>query len=718
MYLTSMSNKKIFNTFSCLLFLFLFNLFETPYLFAESKKIFLNDEQGNLKQNYSSLINEKYVKPGDQIFVSDSRSFIVEQFVGGGGATKVYKVIDPKNQKAYALRLPNINSDISKEFFNTYISAYDSLKKTAINIPTIHELAASNYILVDFIPHDFTLKDFNNHSKSISKEIRKEATLAFDKFVRETALFTVIGDLRDDQVAYNHEKKEWVLLDYSDEHAFAKNIDPTSSVVPNFVKLEGMNDPAPIIKEERIKYANILSKKRIQLLENALNQKIPITETELLKYVTFSSYSSDELKESILRLLINHQDDVMKVPGVNEETFFKLAKRLSLNINQCELFFNSFSSKFTSFEKFAEALVKNQTVITDLYFNPKEIHNSQAKINLREEITKILLNLKKMPVDESLYGKDTYYADNLLHEVEGLSFLHDDDKEIIRSVVTERKSQLLLNNKIKNSINIEELWEHVNQDPDNGIMELLHKKDTKSIIRLSDQVFEKYNSKRMKSSDFYAFIEALQINISSQDTPEVRTIFKYLIEKNKLDVIADITIPANASNAFLDLVIMAIKKADAKKDKHAVADILNSLIVRSLSSPNCPKNFELYKTVIDMAIKYNDPRIFKNIIDRMLIQPHLMEWPELHTYFVNKIIETKDKTLLKNFVNILPILEEKSSMSQLCKVIGEVDLQSPNWDHLQLSIKQNQSPAIEHNSCMQQIMKNLLFPVMAPNVTQ
>lgn len=185
---------------------------------AFSGEIYL-EKDGKLNYEYVSLAQNESISKGDKIFVTKDKYYIVKKMLGRGNTTIIFQVIDPSNDKNYALRLPfpseRFNLRNSINYLNGYIDGHKIIVKNNIPVVEMKEGKASSYVLMEVVQHDFDLFQFLTTPESIDSSIRKNAREALLEFAKKTAYISSIGDFHQGQIVYNEYEDKWILLDWT-----------------------------------------------------------------------------------------------------------------------------------------------------------------------------------------------------------------------------------------------------------------------------------------------------------------------------------------------------------------------------------------------------------------------------------------------------------------------------------------------------------------------
>ncbi len=226
------------------LFLLIFFLI-SQQLHADMITLF--DTQGNQVKNYDKLIKE--IKIGDVFKFSDGSQFIYESVLGKGTLTVIFKVkplqkiAEVAYNQSLALRLPlkygtyvsgrgllGTHTRYYTESIDAFIKGQQSIEKIAtIKMPKIYASLKSQYAAVELINYDFDGFTFFAKSNQVDAKILNEAELALEKFVEDTAKFTILDDFHPGQMVYNKEQKAWYLIDWA-----ASNHGYTNSIFKDF----------------------------------------------------------------------------------------------------------------------------------------------------------------------------------------------------------------------------------------------------------------------------------------------------------------------------------------------------------------------------------------------------------------------------------------------------------------------------------------------------
>jgi hypothetical protein len=215
---------------ACLVVMILTLLLSTS-LFALTIQLFTTD--GKLKNNHLELLRS--LKPGDTIQFANNSKFSYRGFLGEGTNHRILAVTTadaPATIKA--LRLP-LTPNRAMGVFDHYLHGYNSLINTEVRIPKMVDKLKNQYLLMEYIPHQFNGYDFMvNPSKAVGRGVTAEqaekllskAESSFYRFAMELAGHQEIGDFHLGQAVYNVKADKWYLLD------FASHSEPVTSFKP------------------------------------------------------------------------------------------------------------------------------------------------------------------------------------------------------------------------------------------------------------------------------------------------------------------------------------------------------------------------------------------------------------------------------------------------------------------------------------------------------
>lgn len=198
-------------------------------------------------RNYGFIVNGE-LGPGDVLIFSDGSKFKIGRRLGSGSATLVFELADDPGKVIripMALRTEHLEDVAS--YITSYISGYERLRAAGVPVVRIHQSRAGEYVVVDRLSSSVrTLEDMVRDGGPEPAE-REKITRAFVDFARKTAAFSRIGDFRDDQMAYDPERGEWILFDWTSSHrSLRKKMTPFDNFFEYFRKDEYVpNFPRP-----------------------------------------------------------------------------------------------------------------------------------------------------------------------------------------------------------------------------------------------------------------------------------------------------------------------------------------------------------------------------------------------------------------------------------------------------------------------------------------
>ncbi len=173
------------------------------------------------------------VEIGQRVKFRDGKTYIIEKYLGKGSTTAVYRATQLKNglpHKSGAIRIPLRNGEYKKGFpyvlyINEFIKGYKALEKANVTTPKLIDHSLNEYAFVeevDFGPTKLDVQTFiiNGYESEI---YNKEKIEALKKFANQFKDFESVGDFKMDQIIWSPKKREWVLIDWTNEH-LPKNI--------------------------------------------------------------------------------------------------------------------------------------------------------------------------------------------------------------------------------------------------------------------------------------------------------------------------------------------------------------------------------------------------------------------------------------------------------------------------------------------------------------
>jgi hypothetical protein len=371
-----------------------------------SDSIYLTDEHGQHASGYNDLIKQENFKDGDKVYVAPDKYFIYKKYLGEGSTTRVLQVLDPRDGKEYALRLPKKSHKFtlneSQMYLNKYFSGYKNLKKNNVTTPKIIDHKKNTFILVESVEHDFQLTKFLVKPGGIPSNVLKEAEEALYRFAEEIAGFKKIDDFHTEQLVYNQNKKKWILLDWSANNKLISSVSDPQPFNQSFfdkLRIKFNKDISPVYPLVKRK----LSTREIMIIENIKNISI-------------------DKRQSILDKEKKHLDNIKKMlTNINSKEglleLFSDSNSLKTDYAKKELY-QIFKNNQQSFAKFKfshkELLRLEEAMITDpeefLGFIKVSLHNvktfkglSQFMLTLDDLDTKdsgpILLEIKSIVND-------------------------------------------------------------------------------------------------------------------------------------------------------------------------------------------------------------------------------------------------------------------------------------------------------------------------------
>lgn len=214
-----------------LLPVFFFALFLSLFQNTQAADIHLFKKDGKPSDDYSRQLN--LAKDGDFFVFPNGKKIKMKKFIGRGNTTNIFQV--EVEGKSYALRLPKLDAaddvlrseDEILSFIDDTIDGYKTLNGAGLPTVKIHDAHKGQYILVDYVKPAFTLDQFLKNPALLSEEDWLLARTKLMEFAKKSAPFSNIGDFRFDQMAFDKEKNEWVLLDWMHSPDPKHKFDPT-----------------------------------------------------------------------------------------------------------------------------------------------------------------------------------------------------------------------------------------------------------------------------------------------------------------------------------------------------------------------------------------------------------------------------------------------------------------------------------------------------------
>lgn len=215
-------------------------------------------ENGKTSANYNEIMrNLNTVTPGS-VFQFSKHSFRVEKLLGSGGRNLIFKAVHLETNQIVALRIrtkiPFIGPiwKASLEFLLTCLNPFSQNRMHMIQslrewnkaeknlrqngarvVPQYENITDDNeFVAMHLVTPIFGYEDYRQFDTDLNENspddlkfrenmLRHGLTLEqidqdFCKFVASFSAFSMVGDLRSDQIAYTLERG-WSLLDMSDE---------------------------------------------------------------------------------------------------------------------------------------------------------------------------------------------------------------------------------------------------------------------------------------------------------------------------------------------------------------------------------------------------------------------------------------------------------------------------------------------------------------------
>lgn len=224
-----------------------------PFLGLAQASIELTDldrEQVMEKQLGRNLLHQDYAKMVKQLKQGDIISyngtvFELKEYLGGDAATRIFAISDTK-----AIRIGR--DGFSTQLSHTYLKAYKKLRWGGDSVVKVFEADSKpefNYIVVERLTPQFDLSDFASRNDEIIYRTPKKTSYTLnperrilardtdpqkiipqlEKFVRDMAKFSEIGDYNNTQVVWDG--KRFVLIDWAWDTEFARTVDEQNEVL-------------------------------------------------------------------------------------------------------------------------------------------------------------------------------------------------------------------------------------------------------------------------------------------------------------------------------------------------------------------------------------------------------------------------------------------------------------------------------------------------------
>jgi hypothetical protein len=178
-------------------------------------------------ENYDDTIQS--LKTGDKILFLD-REFTLGKFLGAGQSTRIFAL-----SKSKAIRLHLYSSVFSRAI----VEGYEVFKNTGAANSVVKVFSSEskpdyNYVIVERVNALFTLEDYLNDSYKIKAPHvdPKQVYIALEKFARDMALYSEIGDYHAYQAVWDGQR--FVLLDWSQGVRLAKYVYDLSPFLDDF----------------------------------------------------------------------------------------------------------------------------------------------------------------------------------------------------------------------------------------------------------------------------------------------------------------------------------------------------------------------------------------------------------------------------------------------------------------------------------------------------
>jgi len=164
------------------------------------------------------IVKVNSLEPGDELIFSNGKKVTIGKLLGSGNMTLVFEIAGDPGQ---VLRIPKSSGEFRtqgasySDFVNAFLMGNRTLKRWKIPSVEIIDAYPGQYVIAERIPTRFTFTAFLENYE-IPPPLRKEMKKALVEFARKTAPLETIGDFHSDQLVYVQERKEWVLLDWTD----------------------------------------------------------------------------------------------------------------------------------------------------------------------------------------------------------------------------------------------------------------------------------------------------------------------------------------------------------------------------------------------------------------------------------------------------------------------------------------------------------------------
>jgi hypothetical protein len=192
----------------------------------EPRVVNLYDSDGKQIEYYEITLHR--LQKGDTLKFNDGSDFEFESYLGRGNTTAVLKVkplftIHDGNSivREVALRLPLLHDENPKavgwvptRFIDFSIDEYPKLLENHVPVPALYRSLKSQYLAVELVKPEFDLYDFFTNKPKFSPTEKDEVLKKLEVFLKDSSQFRRFSDFRPNQLIYDKEKQQWLLLDF------------------------------------------------------------------------------------------------------------------------------------------------------------------------------------------------------------------------------------------------------------------------------------------------------------------------------------------------------------------------------------------------------------------------------------------------------------------------------------------------------------------------
>lgn len=198
------------------------------------------------------------LRPGDELRFSNGKVYTIDSRLGNGHRTVVYSI---KERPNYVLRLPRSNT--VRHNAKDYLDGYKELQNSDLRIVEILPESNLEYILAEKLPSGYKIilemvlglelkskkvlddngqmitgnieykmiQEELSRASQMSREDITEMENALVRFVEGLAQWLYVGDLHEGQLAYDPNRKEWILIDWDNDNVrFVLKGDPRRGI--------------------------------------------------------------------------------------------------------------------------------------------------------------------------------------------------------------------------------------------------------------------------------------------------------------------------------------------------------------------------------------------------------------------------------------------------------------------------------------------------------